>query len=94
MNSDDVKHLIHHYGCGPVRLTGGEGALYDRRLVFDHVVAPEAAGAREQFESLAASLRDVLSQRWLKTSAKSRCREPQTGVLPVDGVSDWPIVLE
>jgi hypothetical protein len=46
MNSDDVKHLIHHYGCGPVRLTGGEGALYDRRLVFDHVVAPEAAGAQ------------------------------------------------
>lgn len=77
MNSDDVKHLIHHYGCGPVRLTGGEGALYDRRLVFDHVVAPEAAGAREQFESLATSLRDVLSQRWLKTSASHDAANPK-----------------
>ena len=65
MNSDEVKQLMNRYGCGPVKLTGSDEALYERRLVFDHVIAPEAAGAREQFEALAAALRDVLSQRWL-----------------------------
>ena len=37
------------------------------RLVFDHVVAPEDAGPREQFEAVAAAIRDVLSQRWVRT---------------------------
>ncbi len=40
---------------------------YERHLVFDHVVKPADATARERFEALAWSLRDLLSQRWLKT---------------------------
>src|SRR5208337_1407054 len=31
------------------------------------IVAPAAAGAREQFEAAARSARDVLSQRWVRT---------------------------
>jgi starch phosphorylase len=41
--------------------------LYERHLLFDDVVAPEVAGAREHFESAAHSVPDVLSQRWLLT---------------------------
>lgn len=59
--------LAARYGCGPVKFTGADDALYDRRLVFDHVVAPEDAGTREQFEAVADAIRDVLSQRWVRT---------------------------
>jgi starch phosphorylase len=40
---------------------------YERHLVLDNVVDPEAAGPREQFEAFARSVRDVLSQRWINT---------------------------
>ena len=59
--------LSARYGCGPVKFTGTDDALYERRLVFDHVVAPEDAGAHEQFEAVSAAIRDVLSQRWIRT---------------------------
>src|SRR5436853_1337768 len=61
---DEVRR---RYGCGSVELAGSEAALYDRHLVFDNVIAPAAATAREQFEAVAHSVRDVLSQRWVRT---------------------------
>ena len=63
---DEVK-LLEQYGCGPVRFTGIADALYERHLLFDAVVAPSASGPRERFEALARSVRDVLSQRWVRT---------------------------
>jgi glycogen phosphorylase len=65
--SDGVAKLLRQYGCGPVAFTGTDDALYERRLVFDHVIGPKEAGPREQFEALAWALRDVLAQRWVKT---------------------------
>lgn len=62
-----VAELIRHYGCGPVRLTGTSDALYDRHLVFDNVMDPGFSDARQQFEAFARSIRDILSQRWIKT---------------------------
>ena len=59
--------VLEQYECGPVRFSGDPNASYDRHLVFDHVVKPEDATPRERFEALARSLRDLLSQRWLKT---------------------------
>ena len=50
-----------------MQFTGTDDALYERRLVFDHVVDPKDAGPREQFEAVAAAIRDVLSQRWVRT---------------------------
>jgi starch phosphorylase len=35
--------------------------------MFDHVIKPTAASPREQFEAIARSIRDVLSQRWVHT---------------------------
>ena len=46
--------LLKQYGCGPVAFTGTDDALYERQLVFDHVVDPKDAGPREQFEAVAA----------------------------------------
>jgi starch phosphorylase len=65
---DGVAKLLRQYGCGPVAFTGGDDALYERRLVFDHVIDPTAAGPREQFEALSSAIRDVLAQQWVKTT--------------------------
>jgi starch phosphorylase len=43
--------------------------LYDRHLLFDNAVDPASAGFRERFEALARSVRDILSQRWVRTQA-------------------------
>lgn len=59
--------LRRQYGCGPVDVTGSANALYERHLLFDNVVDPAATGAREQYEALARSVGDVLSQRWVRT---------------------------
>src|ERR1700748_2503609 len=59
--------LLEQYGCGPIRFSGHSDALYERHLLFDDVVDPLAAAARERFEAAARSVRDVLSQRWIRT---------------------------
>ncbi len=61
------EELLARYNCGPVKFSGGENALYERHLTFDHVVPIQAATPRDKFEAIAHSIRDVLSQRWLKT---------------------------
>src|SRR4029453_2494663 len=64
---DGRSDLLAQYGCGPVKFSGTDDALYERRLVFDHVVAPEDAEPPEQFEAVPAAIRDGLSQRWVRT---------------------------
>ena len=59
--------LLTRYGCGPIRFSGHQDALYERHLLFDDVIDPVDAGARERFEAAARSVRDVLSQRWVQT---------------------------
>ena len=41
--------VLTQYGCGPIRFSGADDALYERHLLFDDIVAPNAAGPREQF---------------------------------------------
>jgi starch phosphorylase len=61
--------LLERYECGPISFSGVPGALYERRVVFDHVVRLEQSDPRQRFEAVAGAIRDVLSQRWLKTDA-------------------------
>ena len=65
--SDSIARLRNQYGSSLIQLVGPENALYERHLVFDNVVDLEAAGPRERFEAIARSVRDILSQRWIKT---------------------------
>ena len=62
-----TEKLLEQYGCGPIQFAGSDNAFYERHLVFDNVTSLEAAGPRERFEALARSVRDVLSQRWVRT---------------------------
>jgi len=65
--SDAMAALRRQYACGPVELTGTADALYERHLLFDNVIDPATSEARERYEALARSARDILSQRWVRT---------------------------
>ncbi|HEX5072128.1 MAG TPA: glycogen/starch/alpha-glucan phosphorylase [Gemmatimonadaceae bacterium] len=66
--TDEISRLVAQYTNGPIQLTGGDNALYERHLTFDDVVAVDDAGPRERYEAFARSIRDVLSQRWIQTT--------------------------
>ena len=69
-----VSDLLRQYGCGPIPFAGTENTAYERHLIFDRVIDPEVATARERFEAFANSVRDLLAQRWLLTR-KTYARE-------------------
>ncbi|HEY1471757.1 MAG TPA: glycogen/starch/alpha-glucan phosphorylase [Candidatus Acidoferrum sp.] len=62
-----VSELLKQYGCGPIAFAGSENAFYERHMVFDRVIDPKVATARERFEAFSHSIRDVLAQRWQLT---------------------------
>src|SRR5712664_1727511 len=64
--SDTEEALRRQYG-GKIQLTGSDDAFYERHLIFDNVVDLEATGPRERYEAFARTIRDVLSQRWVRT---------------------------
>jgi glycogen phosphorylase len=74
---DAMPDLLEQYGCGPIRFSGDTDALYERHLLFDDVIAPTAAGPREQFEAAARSARDILSQRWVLTESTYNSQNPK-----------------
>ncbi|HSN04299.1 MAG TPA: glycogen/starch/alpha-glucan phosphorylase [Nitrospira sp.] len=74
---DRLNDLLEQYGCGPIQFTGTRDALYERHLIFDHVIDPKKAAPREQFEAAARALRDVISQRWLKTERTYEQKNPK-----------------
>ena len=51
--------------------------MYERHLLFDNVVGLTAAGPRERFEAVARSVRDVLSQRWVRTEETYERENPK-----------------
>jgi starch phosphorylase len=75
--SGELSKLLAQYGCGPIPFSGGDNALYERHLTFDGVVAMEDSGARERFEAVARSVRDVLSQRWIRTEKTYERENPK-----------------
>jgi starch phosphorylase len=76
-SADGLAKLQRQYGCGPVRFTGTDDALYERHLLFDSFVKVAEAGARERYEAFARSVRDILSQRWLLTEDTYQRENPK-----------------
>ena len=72
-----MKKLLEQYGCGPIQFTGTNDALYERHLVFDNVMEAVTIGARERFEAIARSVRDILSQRWIHTEQTYERENPK-----------------
>jgi starch phosphorylase len=76
-SSEATAALRRQYECGPVELAGDADALYDRHLLFDNVADPAAAGPRQRFEAFARSVRDILSQRWVRTEQTYERENPK-----------------
>ena len=74
---EEAKRLSSKYGCGPVQFSGTDEALYERHLLFDSGVDMAEATARDRFEALARSVRDILSQRWLLTEKTYAQQNPK-----------------
>jgi starch phosphorylase len=72
-----TPELLEQYGCGPIQFTGTNDALYERHLMFDNVVDAAAVDPRERYEATARSVRDILSQRWLRTEQTYEHENPK-----------------
>ena len=66
-NSTQGDEFLRRYGHGSLRFAGAPDALYERHLKFHSVVEPESADLRERYEAVARAVRDLLSDRWLRT---------------------------
>jgi glycogen phosphorylase len=69
--------LPQHYGSDPVRFSGHPDALLERHLLFNDLIDPSTAGARQTFEAAARSVRDVLSRRWSLTQRTYHRENPK-----------------
>jgi starch phosphorylase len=77
LSAPGVQKLFEQYGCGPIQFSGADEALYERHLLFDKVIDAMAAGHRDHYEAIAHSVRDVLSQRWLRTEQTYEREDPK-----------------
>jgi len=75
--TEPMARLLAQYGCGPVKFSGTHEALYERHLLFDNVKDINVADARDRFEAIARSVRDVLSQRWIRTEQTYETTNPK-----------------
>lgn len=72
-----ASELFKQYGCGPIPFVGSTNAFYDRHLLFDRVIDPKVATARERFEALSRSVRDILANRWVLTKQTYERENPK-----------------
>ena len=75
--ADGLARLLDQYEYGPVEFAGSRNASYERHLVFDNVSSIQATGPRERFEAFARSVRDILSQRWVRTEETYARKNPK-----------------
>jgi glycogen phosphorylase len=66
--------ILERFNCGSIAFSGGDNGLYERHLTFDHVTPIKTATPRDKFEAIAHSIRDVLSQRWIRTEQTYQSR--------------------
>ncbi len=75
--SEQIAKLRRQYAYDQIQSEAGAGALYEGHLAFDDVIDRASAGARDQFAAIARSVRDILSQRWVKTENTYRQVDPK-----------------
>jgi glycogen phosphorylase len=47
--ANTAPDLLQNYGFAPVQFCGNVDALFERHLLFDDIIDPMSAGARERF---------------------------------------------
>jgi starch phosphorylase len=63
----ELDDPLSRFNCGPIKFSGSGNAFYERHLTFDQVTPLTRVTPRDQFEAIARSVRDILSQRWVRT---------------------------
>lgn len=71
----DKPDSLAQYACKGFEFPNRD--YYDRHIVFDHVMRLESATQRERFEAVARTIRDVLTQRWIKTDETYDAQNPK-----------------
>src|SRR6202042_2334953 len=66
--SPDAAALLKSYAISAALFSGSPDALYERHLKYDNIVEPETANTRERYKAAARAVRDILSDRWLRTN--------------------------
>jgi glycogen phosphorylase len=64
---DAMTQLAAHYGIEPVPFANVLYGLYQRHLLFDNGIDPYVTNAREHYDAFARSVRDILTQRWVRS---------------------------
>ena len=64
----DAAALLKGYAISAALFSGAPDALYERHLKYDNIVEPETANTRERYKAAARAIRDILSDRWLRTN--------------------------
>src|SRR5262249_34540423 len=72
-----ISKILAEHGLGSTPFAGGPDGLYERHLMFDNAVALPAVGKRERFEAFARSVRDLLTDRWLRTKQTYERKNPK-----------------
>jgi glycogen phosphorylase len=72
--SPDAAVLLKSYAISAALFSGSPDALYERHLKYDNIVEPDTANTRERYKAAARAVRDILSDRWLRTH-KTYARE-------------------
>jgi starch phosphorylase len=72
-----LANALAHLNCGSVKLSGDEDGLYERHLTFDQIIPQVRVTPRDRLEAVAHSVRDLLSQRWLKTEQTYQEQNPK-----------------
>jgi starch phosphorylase len=72
--SPDAGALLKSYAISAALFSGAPDALYERHLKYDNIVEPDTANTRERYKAAARAVRDILSDRWLRTH-KTYARE-------------------
>jgi glycogen phosphorylase len=72
--SPDADALLKSYAISAALFSGAPDALYERHLKYDNIVEPDTANTRERYKAAARAVRDILSDRWLRTH-KTYARE-------------------
>jgi starch phosphorylase len=75
--TSETDGLWEQYGYAPVQFAGTHHASYERHLIFDHVMGLDGAGPRERHWAFARSVRDVLTQRWVRTEETYARKNPK-----------------
>ena len=91
MTKSELAKLIQQYGCGPVRFSGTDEALYERHLVFDNVMEmsrDRRSRTLRGHRSLGARCFVAALDSYGKDLRASKC---EACLLSLDGISHRPL---